>query len=256
MATQKESQRVTLSAPSAPAGPPTAPQAPLAPKLGASTKQSNGLEADEAGQLLTILGRHGLWWWLVLLRVHAVTFLVPWPLPYIAWPFIRRRFSSVEGRERAWYTQSSGWTTLSLMAAWLLNKFTHPNLTRDAKIAGELAKTLFSGSLLVCTILSLSVALPGQTILKSVLTQNPSFSIDYVVPFMWTFMCGFSAALVLTFGEQILALAWWTRPLLIFVAAYALAMIIHAIGHVIRVYMVGLVMFSIDERDKEKSAGK
>ncbi len=117
----------------------------------------------------------------------------------------------------------------------------------DAKSAAvDISKLLFSGSFLIGTILSLSVAVPGQALIKVLLNKDPEYAVDFVVPFMWSFMWGIiGGAALLVFHSKYLLVP--LRPVAVVLASYGACMLVHAITHAIRKYLLGLVIKSGEE---------
>ena len=197
----------------------------------------------EAGMLLRVLGGHGTWWWGVLARTRAWEWFIPWPMGRV----LRRMRLDVRG-DSAWFTASIGVTLYAIY------HFNHGALEGNLKYAEEGAKVLFSGVFLLGTILSVSMAMPGQAIMKAVLARRPSYAIKFLVPFMWALTWGMAGAAFLFFMRR---LASWTHPAVLFVAVYAAFMELHAITHAMRTYAIGLTVMSLDQinADAEKKAG-
>lgn len=214
---------------------------PSAPGGAQSANDEAKLEATE---LLNILGRHGRWWWLLLFRAKAWNFLLPWPLGSVV-SFLRRDKAR---------PKQSGWLSLSVPVAWYaIREFTTASPMFDDKLAAEAAKILFSGVFLLGTILSVSVAMPGQAIIKSILRKSPSWSIEFVAPFMWSLMWGIVGASLLFFLPRLATAHPWLVPVAISTGVYAAFMELHTISHTIRMYTIGLVVMSLDLIKEEES---
>lgn len=110
------------------------------------------------------------------------TFLVPWPLHHLQLVWNRRPRATE--KHRAYTFVSSGWLTVSI-ALWLymalVVRVTLQGFAQN--YAADASKALLSGAFLLGTILSVSVAMPGQAVMKVVIGKRPSFAIQFVVPF-------------------------------------------------------------------------
>lgn len=190
-------------------------------------------------EVISALGRHGIWWWAIFIRTKTWAALLPWPVHYVLRLVPVQYLSDVE---------SSAWATLTIpISAYLIH---HLGVipSRDAKLAFECAKLLVSGAFLIGTILSVSVAMPGQALMKVILKKNPQFALEFVVPFMWGFMWSLTgaAALLCFYSEYVLL---WFRPVAVCLAVYGACMLVHAITHTVRMYLLGLMMISAEADD-------
>lgn len=171
------------------------------------------------------LGDHYLWLPKLLWRAGCWRWLIPWPLLLLP-----NRFTGSK-------EHGSLWLTLVLISAYFVGADSLQNV--DGGYAADAARTLFAGSFLVITMLSLSVALPGQAILKLVLEGEPLFAVEFVSPTLWAFLWGISGGTCMTFHKNLpLAL----QPISTTVALYAFAMEVNAVLYTIRTYTLGLVL--------------
>lgn len=202
------------------------------------------------GIIVRVLAHDQTWWWRLLRLAQAWCFFIPWPLPYVLYmiPSFRRHFLTPRKR----WTMASGWLTVCILF-WLAFVFLLPaNASRDDKYAAEAAKILFSGAFLLGTILSVSVALPGQAVIKTVIATKPEAVVDFVVPFLWALMWGISGAIALMFLPGIGNLHPKFRYVAIFFGLYGSLMEVNAMGHTIRMYTIGLLLWGDDEAKKRK----
>lgn len=108
-----------------------------------------------------------------------------------------------------------------------------------ASHAGDLSRALFTGSFLVMTMLSVSVATPGQAILRLVLGKSPLFAVEFVSPTLWAFLWGIAAGIcTMLYADFCHAF----QSILSAVALYALSMEVNAVLYTIRMYTLGLVL--------------
>jgi hypothetical protein len=180
-------------------------------------------------------------------RAKAWEFAIPWPIEKIEYFCARRRGVTWKKFEPTY--GSSGWLTFSIVVWLFVALYVEPSLARFAtKYAGDVAKTLLSGALLVGTMLSVSVSLPGQTIVKLVIEDDPESAIEFVTPFLWAFLWGVLATTLMAFfpGLRSITIGYrstsWIPAAATFVATYAAAMEVHAVLHAIRMYLLGLVI--------------
>lgn len=108
-----------------------------------------------------------------------------------------------------------------------------------ASHAGDISRALLAGSFLVMTMLSVSVATPGQAILRLVLGKSPLLAVEFVSPALWAFLWGISAGICTMFYAD---LCRSFQSVLSAVSLYALAMEVNAVLYTIRMYTLGLVL--------------
>lgn len=192
---------------------------------------------SEVTVILQDLGQHGLWWWKVLRRANALSFLVPWPLPYLAWLVNKSAFQS----PRRWYTYSSGWMTLSLAVTLAIHHSRYTALILRKEAIYPILAFLVLGAFSVFGVLAISVASPSQTIIGKTLTQNPNSTIGYIAPYMWSFMWSTLTYFILLF-HPLLVLDGKALSAVVLLVCYSVAMVIHTAGHTMRLYLIGLIV--------------
>src|SRR5581483_9326297 len=160
------------------------PSATPNPTVGTASKP--GAEPNaEVARIANLLGGC-LWIWRLLIETKFWTFLIPWPLHHL------KRLSK-SGRANP--ARGSGWLTFGIVLWFLLARFSTVGLDSvERHYAADASKVLFSGAFLLGTILSVSVAMPGQAVMKAILADDPSFALDFVVPFVWAFLWGIAGA--------------------------------------------------------------
>jgi hypothetical protein len=225
----------------------------------ATPKDETAERASDAARLLKRLGEHGGWLSAVLSEARWYEALIPWPLAHLqALVEPRRIFTS----PKTWRPTlgDSRWTTFAL-AMWALVTFVvKPKLANiEALYAADAAKALLTGAFLVGTILSVSVALPGQTIISVALRRMPSFAVSFVFPSLWALLTGITGAtlMMLFRGLRYLVpndtasnvLQWGA----LLIAIYAAIMELNALLYTVRMYILGLVLWSRAEEKKEDS---
>ena len=178
-------------------------------------------------QLPADLGDHYFWLPKVLLRAGAWRWLVPWPLIWLA---LRWRDPNLK-------EHGSVWLTAVILGALALG--TEYLQSVDVKYTAEASRLLFASAFLILTMLSLSVALPGQAILRLVLRRNPLFSVDFVAPTLWAFLWSIVAGTIMIFYADLPSALKVTAAV---AALYAFAMDVHAILYTVRMYLLGLVL--------------
>jgi hypothetical protein len=123
----------------------------------------------------------------------------------------------------------------------------------DPKFAADASRTLYTAAFLIMTMLSLSVALPGQAIIRLVLGRNPRFVADFVTPTLWAFLWGTGAGTALAFYGSLSLQGKLGASI---VALYAFAMQINAILYTVRVYALGLVRTAHEAGNDDKGASE
>ena len=129
------------------------------------------------------------------------------------------------------------WLTAVILGALALG--TEYLQSVDVKYTAEASRLLFASAFLILTMLSLSVALPGQAILRLVLRRNPLFSVDFVAPTLWAFLWSIVAGTIMIFYADLPSALKVTAAV---AALYAFAMDVHAILYTVRMYLLGLVL--------------
>ncbi|MBN1607838.1 MAG: hypothetical protein JW940_14465 [Polyangiaceae bacterium] len=191
------------------------------------------------GQLATDLGDHYFWLPRLFMRAGGWRWLVPWPFLFII--NRRRRIASRE--------HGSIWLTAVSAAALLAGP--ERLQAMGSSHAAESARILFAGSFLVITMLSLSVAVPGQATLRLVLAKNPLFAAEFVSPTLWAFLWGVGGGACMVFHASLVP---GFKTLASVVALYAFAMETNAVLYTIRMYSFGLVL-AARESAREGSDG-
>jgi len=176
----------------------------------------------------------------------------------IPWPFGKSQVDD-DGEKRGGNVYLTTAIVLWLSVVLLV----HPSLNNfEAKYAGDCAKVLFTGSFLLGTILSVSVALPGQSLAKLTLAGDPRFAFDFVMPLVWGFVWGIIGALLMMFFP---GLKWVVadptattvlRATATLVAVHGGMAVLNAILMTVRYYLAGMVLWSesIEEELAKKDA--
>jgi hypothetical protein len=218
----------------------------------ARADDNDALRDARRARLMEVLGDHYFWIPRILLRARVWEWLVPWPG---LWPI--RVLQNASTRRTS---SGSGWLTADIVLYLYLFIVTgfEPEKAVSA-YAADIAKALFSGAFLVGTVLSVSVAMPGQAILRLVLARDPDFAVNFVVPSLWAFLWGvFSGVLMTFFGglEHVVPhkTAWgiWMQRLVLGAAIYAGSMVVNAILFTIRMYLLGLIQSAADSAAAEQ----
>jgi len=192
---------------------------PQTPTAAASERLLAQLPAD--------LGDHYFWLPRVFMRAGAWRWLIPWPF---LWMALRWRQPNLKDHGSVWLSAVS-LLALALGAQRLQSI--------DVKYTVEAARVLFASAFLILTMLSLSVALPGQAILRLVQRRDPLFSVDFVSPTLWAFLWSILAGTTMIFYDN---LPPTLKVASAVVALYAFAMDVHAILYTVRMYLLGLVL--------------
>jgi hypothetical protein len=176
-------------------------------------------------------GSHNTWWWRLLVEARFWWFLVPWPLG--------RLLDGPKPKRTAQFRDNSYLTaTLFFWVLYLFGK------GPDGALFDGGAKALFSGALALMGVLSLSIALPGQTLLKRVVVGAPRAAITFVAPFVWALLWGLLGATLLTFWSH---LPGWLAPVVVLVALHGAFMELNALFHALRMYSMGLLLWGREE---------
>lgn len=202
-------------------------------------------------RLKSILKDHHCWWFRVLGIQQAWEFIIPFPLPEIVRFFLRRLSKEYDEKKLPWWAgvHSSLWMTLTI----ILSAYSYYGSMRfeSARLlsvyAADASKTLFTAAFLLGTILSVSVALPGQAVIKSQIDRDPDFVFDFMAPFMWALMWGIIGGLGLSLVYYLTPLA---RNIAYVVGIYGACMELNALVHTIRMYMIGIILYYYEERNK------
>lgn len=212
-------------------------------------------------------------WWLfkILSADQAWGYLIPWPFPKLWAKFKHWRTRGERKSEpRIWANlvpddsddapkpiESGLWTTLALAltayVCWFTSKET---LDHDHARASDAGKTLFTGAFLLGTLLSVSVSLPGQSLLKPLLTKSPRAIIFFASAFAWSLLWGLSGGVLLVFYGD-----WYppVRILAIFVGFLGAFAELNTLLFVFRMYLMGLmdlVKATRQEEAKKKEGAK
>lgn len=177
------------------------------------------------------------WWWKVLWLAKPWRFVTPWPAEWILRPSGAKRQES----------RDSVWMTVAIVTTYLLwsSVGTDVDGTRFERRAGEWSRQLFTGAFLLGTLLSVSNALPGQTVLKAVVRRTPDYILKFAVPYAWAVTTGLAGAVLLFFYSS---LSVWQRQLAVFVGIYGGLMEINALVFSFRMFLLGLIKVGRDER--------
>src|SRR6266446_2868779 len=200
-------------------------------------------EDDLQRAALNLTLAHSAWFWRVLAQAHFYAFLIPFPLPWVIFrPFWPKAFH----REfRKWWSRSSIWPTLTVIAFFLRPRIS--NFEAQTNIATEIGKLMFTATFLNATLLSLSVALPGQSVLKAFITQRPKQVVTFAAPFLWALLFGLLGGTLLL-GYRFCPAN--VRVYVTFIGFFAAFAILAPLFFVVRLYLLGLVRISQEEADK------
>lgn len=207
-----------------------------------STEKPPQTPQDRASSLLnSIIADHTFWWWKALIHAKAWQYFYIWPIPEL----IRKGLSLFGKKQRPASQQanSSAWLTLGVVI-FIASYQTTQHFKESShllQIAGDLSKILLTATFLVGTILSVSVAIPGQAVINNLLRNEPDFALEFVAPFMWSLMWGVLGA----FG---LAVMYYLTPTF---QKIAFGVAIYAIVHTMRMYTIGLILHSVSEEPEE-----
>ncbi|MBX3222395.1 MAG: hypothetical protein KF795_17885 [Labilithrix sp.] len=223
-----------------------------------TTPEDSAAERRRLMQMLT----HRRWLIRSLWSINAWEWLLPWPVEIavflvrgdrsLEWSDWKRSDGSVRGNRYVTFAFAL-WVGLALAGVDLSDVETY---------AGDVAKTLFTGALLLLSILSLSVGLPGQSIAKLMLIKRPSYSLEFVMPLVWGFLCGLLGALSMMFygAAKSVAhpdLAMGVRATAILFAVFGALMEWNAVLQTVQQYLIGMVLWSRtleDDAAKERAA--
>jgi hypothetical protein len=184
-------------------------------------------------------------------------FLVPWPLGQLIMVAFRklRRKKAENGTEKKRVYPSSILLTFAIISyvfLWWFMKQHSDDLGHYATIASDGSKMLLSGAFLLGTILSVSVSVPGTTVIKYVIKKRPMGGVNFVIPFMWAFMWGLVGGILLAFFNIRIAQPYYQYVAVAF-GVYGAFMELNAFAHVVRLYTIGLLLMGEEEnRNKPK----
>jgi hypothetical protein len=223
------------------------------------TEEQNAAK-DERARLQEVLGAHGLWIPRLLFVARAWEYVLPWPLGYVDYLFQYSRSGPKRRR-----IDDSAWVTFVLVVwcyAAYVAKATPGHFEKS--YAPDVSKILFSGAFLIGTILSVSVALPGQSLAKLALGRRPMFAVEFVLPMFWGFLSGIFGALLMLFFSGLPHLVpgmseYWGRIVQGFatiIALYGAVMELNAIIHTVRMYLIGMLLWSKELHDKAETPAR
>lgn len=195
--------------------------------MNTDSDESHATRERNLDQLAADIGDHYFWLIKVLVRAGGWRLIVPWPM--LALGSKARRAQSKE--------HGSAWLTVVAGASMSMGPERLQALSNS--FAADSARTIFTAAFLVITMLSLSVALPGQAVIKLVLGRTPLFAAEFVAPTLWAFLWGMIGGtgmmLYSSLGAEL-------RVIAAIVGLYAFAMSINAVLYTIRMYVLGLVL--------------
>jgi hypothetical protein len=224
----------------------------------------------ERSRLIETLTKHHTWIFRAFGAIRAWEYLVPWPLGCVHFFLLRLRGNKLpfkdwlKSRDRV---DDNGWLSFAIVTWLYLAVVVDVRLDRvQAVYASDCAKILFSGAFLIGTVLSVSVAMPGQALAKVALGRDSSFALNFVLPLFWGFLWGIAGALSMMFFPGVPYLIpnlpecsrLVLRDVATFIAIHGAVAELNAIVHTVRMYLMGMLLWSkeLDEKARAEEAEK
>ncbi|MFP2895699.1 hypothetical protein [Corallococcus sp. 4LFB] len=183
------------------------------------------------------------WWFFKVLNTDkSWNYLVPWPIPVLVQRWRQSRGRKAKGK----LAEDGRWSTLAILLTIYMWSFTgSETVVHDQSRASDAGKILFTGAFLLGTLLSVSITLPGQSVLKPLITKKPSVITNFAAAFAWSLLWGLSGGALLTFYGD-----WYPeiRPVAIFVGILGGFAELNTLLFVFRLYLMGLADISRDAR--------